>query len=104
MPVIPAPKYSPVFESAPCAITTPNQVRVDCGFVIVPEDRRKDIFDTIRLAVVIYRSTNSAPKPDPIFYLQGGPGDEAITWSVDAYESVFIWDFLWHPCSPVDDA
>jgi len=88
VPVTPTPNYTPVFESVPCDFSTPAQARVDCGFVIVPEDRNSDPADTIRLAVAIYRSPSSAPKPDPIIYLSGGPGGQAIEWSAGAYESV----------------
>jgi len=88
VPITPTPNYTAVFESAPCTFTKPDQARVDCGFVIVPEDRSSDPSDTIRIAVAIYRSTSSAPKSDPILYLSGGPGGEAIKWGVSAYESV----------------
>jgi pimeloyl-ACP methyl ester carboxylesterase len=88
VPVTPTPSYVPVFQSAPCNFRTPDKARVDCGFVIVPEDRSGDLLDTIRLAVIIYRSTSGASLPDPLIYLSGGPGGEAISWSVDAYESV----------------
>lgn len=84
------PSYTPVFESTPCKFRTPEQARVDCGFVIVPEDRGGDLTDTIRLAVAVYHSTSSTPKPDPILYLQGGPGDEALRWSASAYAAVIV--------------
>jgi pimeloyl-ACP methyl ester carboxylesterase len=84
----PTPNYQPVFEAAPCTFQVPDQARVDCGFVVVPQDRRSDPSDTIRIAVAIYHSISSTPKPDPILYLQGGPGGEAISWSVSVYESV----------------
>ncbi|MCI0555221.1 MAG: alpha/beta hydrolase, partial [Anaerolineae bacterium] len=78
----------PSFETTACGFVTPIQVRVTCGFVHVPEDRNGDLTDTIQLAVAIYHSTGDAPKPDPILYLQGGPGAKAIEWSAGAYESV----------------
>jgi pimeloyl-ACP methyl ester carboxylesterase len=84
----PTPNYQPLFQSAPCGFQPPEQARVDCGFVIVPEDRRSDPSDTIRIAVTVYYTISSAPKPDPVLYLQGGPGGEAINWSVGVYESV----------------
>ena len=86
--VKPTPNYTPSFETTACDFVTPIQVRVTCGFVRVPEDRNGDLTDTIQLAVAIYHSTGDTPKPDPILYLQGGPGAQAIAWSVGAYESV----------------
>jgi pimeloyl-ACP methyl ester carboxylesterase len=88
VPATAIPTYTPAFEPTPCSFQQPTQARVDCGFVVVPEDRSGDLSDTIRLAVAIYHSTSSAPKPDPIVYLQGGPGDEAIEWSARVYEYV----------------
>jgi pimeloyl-ACP methyl ester carboxylesterase len=56
--------------------------------VTVPEDRSGDPFDTIEIAVTIYHGASNTPKPDPILYLQGGPGDRAIEWSAEVYEHV----------------
>jgi pimeloyl-ACP methyl ester carboxylesterase len=84
----PTQSYEPVFEASPCIFESPEQAQVHCGFVIVPEDRRGAVTDTIRLAVVVFQSSGSTPKPDPILYLQGGPGGKAIEWSVGAYQSV----------------
>lgn len=86
--VTPTPSYTPTFETTACDFVTPIQVRVTCGFVHVPEDRNGDVTDTIQLAVAIYHSTGGTPKPDPILFLQGGPGAKAIEWSVGAYETV----------------
>ena len=82
------PNYTPTFETAPCEFGIPDEANVTCGFAIVPEDRSGDVADTIRIAVAIYHSTGNAPKPDPILYLQGGPGQKAIAWSVDVYPSM----------------
>jgi len=68
------------FEAAPCPFdpgALPAGERVDCGYLIVPEDRAQPI-RTVRLAVAILRSPNPNPAPDPILYLSGGPGDSAL--------------------------
>jgi pimeloyl-ACP methyl ester carboxylesterase len=88
VPTLPPVNYKPVFETAVCDLPKPDEARVDCGFVVVPEDRSKDPTDTIRLAVAIYRSASSTPRSDPIIYLSGGPGGEAIGWSTSVYDSV----------------
>jgi pimeloyl-ACP methyl ester carboxylesterase len=88
IPVTPTPAYTAIFEPAACPFTKPDPAQVECGYVIVPEDRSGNLSDTIRLAVAIYHSPNAAPKPDPILYLPGGPGDEALSWSVSTYEEV----------------
>lgn len=86
--VTPTPTYEPVFESVPCDFEPPKDVNVTCGFIIVPEDRRGNLSDTIKLAVAIYHHTGEDRSAEPILYLQGGPGDEAVNWSVRAYPSV----------------
>lgn len=88
VPTVPAANYTPIFEAAPCDLPKPDEATVDCGFVVVPEDRSKDPADTIRLAVAVYRSASSTPRSDPIIYLSGGPGGEAIGWSTSVYDSV----------------
>jgi len=68
------------FETAPCPFEPgrlPPDAHVDCGYLIVPEDRAQPI-RTVRLAVAILRSPNPNPLPDPILYLSGGPGDSAL--------------------------
>jgi len=86
--VRPTPNYAPVFEAGNCNFNKPAGARVTCGFVTVPEDRDGDLTDTVKIAVAVFHSSGSAPKPDPILYLQGGPGSEAISWSVSVYEDV----------------
>ncbi|MCU0497424.1 MAG: alpha/beta hydrolase [Anaerolineae bacterium] len=66
------------FESTNCPFTVPEDLTVECGYLIVPEDRNGDLTDTIRLAVALYRSTSSEPAPDPVVFLQGGPGGGSI--------------------------
>lgn len=44
----------------------------------MPENRRKTRSRTIRLPVMIFRSTASAPAADPVVYLSGGPGLSSI--------------------------
>lgn len=77
--------YSPAFEEAPCSFETLRMGRVTCGYAIVPEDRTGDPSRTIRLAVAVFHSESSNPAPDPVMFLQGGPGGEAVQLSADAY-------------------
>jgi len=82
--------YTPSFQSTACQFKVPDQIQVTCGFVEVPEDRRGDIKDTIHVAVAVFHSTSSTPKPDPILYLQGGPGDKAIDWIVNNFQTMVL--------------
>lgn len=81
----PTVAYTPTFEEAPCQFETLGMGRVTCGYAIVPEDRTSDPSHTIRLAVAVFHSESSNPAPDPVMFLQGGPGGEAVQLSANAY-------------------
>lgn len=51
---------------------------VECGELFVPEDRSDPQAKTIALRVVTIKSTNPNKKPDPVLYLEGGPGGSAL--------------------------
>ncbi len=82
---LPTVAYTPFYEEAPCQFETPSEVRVTCGFVNVPENRAVGSSNMIRLAVAVFHSTNNSPAPDPVVFLQGGPGGEAVKLSADSY-------------------
>jgi pimeloyl-ACP methyl ester carboxylesterase len=77
--------YTPTFEPTSCPFDVPADATIDCGYVVVPEDRNSDLSDTIRLAVAVYRSSGDNPAPDPVIYLQGGPGMGSLEWSAGFY-------------------
>lgn len=88
---IPTAVYKPAFASMTCPITVPKAV-ISCGYLIVPEDRTGDPSHTIKLAVAVYHSTSQSPA-EPVVFLQGGPGGEAVKLSADDY-SVLVAPFL----------
>ena len=49
-----------------------------CGRVKVPEDRANPGSKMLPLAFAIYKATSRYPEPDPLVYLQGGPGGSAF--------------------------
>lgn len=69
--------YEPLFETAACEFQTPPGRDVECGWLTVPEDRA-DPEKTIRLHVAIFASESNSPDPEPIVYLEGGPGGDAL--------------------------
>ena len=85
---LPTQAYTPRYEETTCLFDTPSEVKVTCGFVLVPESRAGYPADTIRLAVAVFHSTSSNPAPDPIVFLQGGPGGQAVELSAQGYEVV----------------
>ncbi len=74
-----APAYEPKFEPSVCPMDgLPEGATVECGYLIVPEDRSDADSADIRLAVAIIRSQSASPSPDPLIYLAGGPGGSAL--------------------------
>jgi pimeloyl-ACP methyl ester carboxylesterase len=90
---LPTIAYEPRFEEAPCPFEAPRGVRVTCGFVTVPENRTSNSGRMLRLAVAKFHSTSSNPAPEPVLFLQGGPGGQAIQLAANGY-SVFVEPFL----------
>ena len=66
----------PRFEPAPCPVPAPEDV--ECGYLVVPEDRADPDSRTIRLAIAVLPARSDAPAPDPVVYLEGGPGGSAL--------------------------
>ena len=87
---LPTVVYTPQFQSAECLFEIPAGADVECGYVIVPEDRTGDASDTIQLAVAVYHSQSQAPEPDPIIFLQGGPGGEALGTASALYNTLVL--------------
>jgi pimeloyl-ACP methyl ester carboxylesterase len=75
------------FLSAPCTFEVPAGARVQCGWLTVPENRRRAGGRTIRLHVAIYKS-RAHPLPDPILWLVGGPGGRANLFASKLFSRV----------------
>ncbi|MEM9714306.1 MAG: alpha/beta fold hydrolase [Actinomycetota bacterium] len=54
------------------------EVAVECGFVVVPADHEQPDGEQLRVAVAVLASTSATPAADPVVYLEGGPGGNAI--------------------------
>jgi len=68
----------PRFEPAACPWKLPEgQIEgqtVTCGFAVVPEAHRNPGGSTIKLPVAVFKSVSATPAPDPVVYIEGGPG------------------------------
>ncbi|WP_163995898.1 alpha/beta fold hydrolase [Pyxidicoccus caerfyrddinensis] len=67
----------PRFEPTPCPATVEPGERIDCGLLVVPENRNKAGSRLIQLPVMRLRSRAEHPAADPVFYMPGGPGVSA---------------------------
>ncbi|NWF70856.1 MAG: alpha/beta fold hydrolase [Chloroflexi bacterium] len=74
----------PLFEEAECLF--PAIEGVTCGYLIVPEDRRRPDGATVELAVAIIRPRRANADPVPVVYLEGGPGNAPLI-GLDAFLS-----------------
>lgn len=59
-----------------------------CGVYEVPEDRSRTASRRIPLNVIILPATGASRRPDPLVFLQGGPGD-APSFNARFYSRVF---------------
>lgn len=66
----------PYFEEYDCIFGEIDGVT--CGYLVVPEDRSDPNSPEIYLAVAIISARNGNPLPDPVIYLEGGPGGGAL--------------------------
>ncbi|OBK13858.1 alpha/beta fold hydrolase [Mycobacterium asiaticum] len=73
----PAVKYEP----GPCPTLphpAPELQRAQCATLVVPENRTKPGGRTLRLAVAVIPAQTQPAAPDPIVFVTGGPGEDAI--------------------------
>jgi pimeloyl-ACP methyl ester carboxylesterase len=69
----------------PCVV---NGVMAQCGRLVVPENYAKPQGRTIALRVMVLKAALADARPDPLFYLIGGPGLPA-TYDAPAMQSSF---------------
>ena len=62
---------------------------MDCGFLTVPQVRSDPQSGTFDLTVAVLRTDNPAPSDDPIVYLAGGPGENALATLAFTFEALF---------------
>lgn len=67
------------FEAAECPFSNITAIRIDCGWLTVPENHADPTGASIRLAVSIIRATGVNRHSDPVIYLAGGPG-AGVVW------------------------
>lgn len=80
-------QYDPTFETAPCPTTLPIDSSMTCGFLSVPENRRRTDSATIRRFAVTLAAQNATPATDPVVVLsEGADADMAslIGWFATA--------------------
>lgn len=64
----------PRLEPSTCPVPVPKSVKAECINLFVKENRSKIDSRTIKLPVIIIKSTSENPATDPVLYTGGGPG------------------------------
>jgi hypothetical protein len=62
----------------------PARYQVECGMVTVPEDHSNPDGPAIQLAVAIVRNSGDTSVPDPLLFINGGPGARTL-------DSISLW-------------
>ncbi|NCC34695.1 MAG: alpha/beta fold hydrolase, partial [Chloroflexia bacterium] len=64
-----------------------DELGVSCGYLTVPEERTNPEGAEVSLALAVLPSRSATPRPDPIIYLDGGPGGSALFGIADWIDS-----------------
>ena len=51
-----------------------------CGYLVVPENRKKASSRMIKLPFIVLKSKNPGKKKDPLLFTSGGPGNSSLSW------------------------
>ncbi len=86
-PALAQTKKVPYYEQADCPFNEPAGRTVQCGYLTVAEDHSNPTNGrTVKIAVAVFKSSSANPQPDPVIYLEGGPGGRTLSdQSVDFY-------------------
>jgi pimeloyl-ACP methyl ester carboxylesterase len=84
----------PRFEPASCPFEgAEGRDDIECGYLVVAENRDEPDGRTLRLAVSILKSLSDKPLTDPLVYLSGGPGGPSVKYSMFRLGSPFWTPF-----------
>lgn len=74
------PAYIPQIESCACAVKVDSNYSHQCGYLIVPENRKKANGKLVKLPFIIAKSNNPNKRKDPLLFTAGGPGGSSLGW------------------------
>ncbi|WP_247882847.1 alpha/beta fold hydrolase [Azospirillum sp. TSA2s] len=87
MPAVAETRFTP----GPCWFTVPDGEAALCGTVAVPERRDRANSRSLRLPVAVLLSTARQPDPDPVLFLEGGPGASPFGTGEATEERMEVW-------------
>ncbi|MCC6617073.1 MAG: alpha/beta fold hydrolase [Anaerolineae bacterium] len=69
-------------------LTYNDESGITCGYLIAPEDRDQPDGNRVRLHYAIYHALADEHKPDPVVFLDGGPGSDTLMQMPWAYYAI----------------
>lgn len=85
----PAGRAASRFDEDACRFEVPGAYEVRCGWLVVPEVRDRPEAGEVRLHVGVFRRDGADLRADPLVYLEGGPGGNALAGAVADFDGRF---------------
>jgi pimeloyl-ACP methyl ester carboxylesterase len=85
----PTPAPAERYHKLACPYDVPLNRYTECGYLLVPENRHDPDSKYIKLSVTVVKSDSPDPRPDPIVYLDGGPGGSTLEIAFRVFEGWF---------------
>jgi len=81
------PNFNLTFEN-----NIDSSFKTQCGYLLVPENRKRVNSRKIRLPFIILKTKSTAKKSDPVLFTSGGPGNSSLSWINGMQKSSMITD------------
>ena len=85
------------FRAVPCWFDYATALKTRCGWLLVPENRRRKGSQTISLPVVIFGARTEPADPAPLLFINGGPGDRSRIGDTREIAVWRTWVERWPP-------
>lgn len=82
--------YTPRIEACDCPVKVDTSFKTRCGYLIVPENRRKISDKRVKLPFVWVESKDPNKRKDPILYTAGGPGGSSLGWATSLSKRMIL--------------
>lgn len=79
-------------EPCECPVKVDSNFKTRCGYLLVPENRKKKSGKMIKLPFVMVKSNAANKKKDPVLYTSGGPGGSSLRWTMGVHRRTIIND------------
>lgn len=75
-------------EPCDCPVKIDSSFQTECGYLVVPENRKKRNGKIIKLPFILVKSKNANKRKDPVLFTGGGPGGSSLGWARNTQRSV----------------